>query len=193
MVTALLLYYQPYRGTHSVSHLRSKEGTTIKAEAYYSAQVDGTIISPTTLVRQNSTIYSGWIHHANCDDNKGYISLIPRTSDEHATLPVECHNDLWYHITDSIQGSTTPQISKLSNASRYELWHQRLAHPGTKQMELIHQHTKGIPQLKGNPFYRCPACMSGKLCIKRPIGKTQPKTIGSTGWGHRAAGRRNRN
>jgi hypothetical protein len=35
-------------------------------------------------------------------------------------------------------------------------------------------HAIGVPQLRGNAFYRCPSCMSGKLCTKRPIGKPTP-------------------
>jgi hypothetical protein len=65
----------------------------------------------------------------------------------------------------------TPQLNRLSNAAKFELWHQRLGHPGLSTMQNIHKHAKGITALKGNSFYRCPSCMSGKLCTKVPIGK----------------------
>ena len=98
----------------------------------------------------------------------------------------ECDNDLWFHDINSIVPPSNSivkraTIHKLSNAAKYELWHQSLGHPGSKTMESIHQHANGVPQLKGNPFYRCPACMSGKLCIKRPIGKSTAKDkLGAT-------------
>ena len=60
------------------------------------------------------------------------------------------------------------QINCLSDAALWELWHQRLAHPGTQVMEQAHKDVDGVPKLRGNAFYRCPSCMSGKLCTKLP-------------------------
>ena len=62
----------------------------------------------------------------------------------------------------------TIRINRLSDAALWELWHQRLAHPGTQVMEQAHKDVDGVPKLRGNAFYRCPSCMSGKLCTKLP-------------------------
>ena len=64
----------------------------------------------------------------------------------------------------------------MSNAAQYELWHQRLGHPGKTTMECMHHHSIGIPSLKGNTFYGCPTCMPEKLSIKRKFGKNRTKS-----------------
>ena len=141
-----------------------------------------TIISPTTIVCQHSSDYSRWIHHANCNNNNGYITLISRNG-INVNIPITSSNDLWYHTTLSLQPPRQqPVIHCSSNATKHELWHQRLVYPVSKVMEAIHNHTKGIPKLCDNPFYRCPSCMSGKLCIKQLIGKQSANTtLGTTG------------
>ena len=39
----------------------SNDGSRLIVKTYYSSQGDGTIISPTAVVRQHSDKYSGWI------------------------------------------------------------------------------------------------------------------------------------
>jgi dUTP pyrophosphatase len=155
--------------------LQSKNLDRIKVKCYYLEQVDGTIISPTTIITQHKDKYNGWMQFSNCDNRTGKIKLIPRAGHSEITFATICNNDLWYHDPDSIgptsNSSKTPQINRLSNAAKFELWHQRLGHPGLSTMQIIHKHVKGITALKGNSFYRCPSCMSGKLCTKVPIGK----------------------
>ena len=48
-------------------------------------------------------------------------------------------------------------------------------------MEQAHKDVDGVPKLRGNAFYRCPSCMSGKLCTKLP---GYHHTVGSTRNGH---------
>ena len=62
-----------------------------------------------------------------------------------------------------------PRINFLSDAAKFELWHQRLGHIGKSKLELTHKHCDGVPKLRGNAFYKCPACMAGKLCTKNPV------------------------
>ena len=72
-------------------------------------------------------------------------------------------NGLWYSY-EMQQGQENPReqpykvVRRLSKAAEYELWHQRLGHPGQKVMEMIHKKVKGVPKLKGNAFYRCASC-----------------------------------
>ena len=61
----------------------------------------------------------------------------------------------------------------MSQAASYELWHQRLCHPGNNVMQNIHKHTTGVPILKGNTFWKCPSCMQGK-CDKSYHLKSAP-------------------
>jgi deoxyuridine 5'-triphosphate nucleotidohydrolase len=153
--------------------IQSTSGEEILVHAYYSAEVDGTIISPTTIVTQHKHRFSGWTQHSNCDNDSGYIMLLARDGND-IRMNLTCKNDLWYHTVNSVGKQSTPKITKLGNAARYELWHQRTAHAGQSVLETLHKHADGVPQLHGNSFYKCPSCMSGKLSTKRAIGK-QPK------------------
>ena len=164
-------------------------GTCIKVQAYYSDQVDGTIISPTALVRQHRQKYIGFLQYSDCDNNNGVIKLISRNNCPDFEIPIYSRNDLWYHRIESFcqpctttddqtkieANSNDPSVRRISTAATYELWHQRSGHIGHKALTEWHKHATGVPQLKGNAFYKCPSCMSGKLCIRQPIGKQTKK------------------
>jgi hypothetical protein len=151
--------------------IRTIDGKELLTKAYYSAEVDGTIISPTAMVQQHITSYTAWLKYCDCDEKEGTLKLVGRNDNPTLSFKIHCHNDLWYHDPSSVGDTTTPSIKHLSNAASYELWHQRTAHAGTNTLETLHKHVIGVPALKGNAFYRCPSCMSGKLCTKRSIGK----------------------
>ena len=151
--------------------IRTTDGQEILTKAYYSAEVDGTIISPTAMVKQHIKSYHAWLKYADCDNKEGTLKLIGRDNVPTLCFKIYCHNDLWYHDQTSVGNESSPSINHISNAAKYELWHQRTAHAGTNTLESLHKHVKGVPALKGNAFYRCPSCMSGKLCTKRSIGK----------------------
>ena len=144
---------------------QTTDGETVKFKAYYSADVDGTIISPTAMVQQRINDFHGWVKYANCDSNKGTLKLLGRNDTSTKIFHIYCANDLWYHHHDSIldNHNSDAKIRPLSVAAKYELWHQRTAHAGFNTLEHLHKHVTGVPPLKGNAFYRCPSCMSGKL------------------------------
>ena len=157
--------------------LTSTDGNQLKVKAYFSEQVDGTIISPTTIVTQHKHRFIGWMQHSISDTKSGTIQLLGRNGQNNVTFSTYMNNDLWYHEKGSIgTRSTTPKLNRMSNASQYELWHQRLGHPGKSTMECIHHHATGIPQLKGNSFYGCPTCMPEKLSIKQKFGRNKKKS-----------------
>ena len=151
--------------------IRTIDGQELLTKAYYSAEVDGTIISPTAMVQQNIASYNAWLKYCDCDNKEGTLKLVGRNNVPTLSFKIYCHNDLWYHDQTSVGDTSSPTIKHLSNAATYELWHQRTAHAGTNTLETLHKHVLGVPALKGNAFYRCPSCMSGKLCTKRSIGK----------------------
>ena len=151
-------------------------GTKLTIRAYYSEQVDGTIISPTTIVVQHTDRFVGWLQYAEIESNQGTIKLIGRQGQEDVTFRTFMSNDLWYHDTQSLQPSQ-PKINRmLNNSANYELWHQRLIHPGMNTMDNMHKHAIGIPKLKGNAFYACPSCMPEKLSIKRKFRNNKTKS-----------------
>ena len=151
--------------------IRTIDGQELLTKAYYSAEVDGTIISPTAMVQQHISSYNAWLKYCDCDNKEGTLKLVGRNNIPTLSFKIYCHNDLWYHDQSSVGNTSLPTINHLSNAASYELWHQRTAHAGINTLETLHKHVQGVPALKGNAFYRCPSCMSGKLCTKRSIGK----------------------
>ena len=172
--------------------LTSMDNTKISVKACFSEQVDGTIISPTTMVVQHKERYVGWLQHANIDNKDGTIRLLGRQGHDDIIFKTYMKNDLWYHDQDSI-GQAKPKINRLiNNSANYELWHQRLAYPGMKTMQCMHHHAKGVPKLKGNAFYACPSCLPEKLSKKatddpplHPNVKTRRKLILSSVPHHR--------
>ena len=152
--------------------LHSTNDTTIQVKAYYSPQVDGTIISPTNIITQLAQDFVGWIQVSNKDTMMGKITLLGRDNHENLDFTTFCKNDLWYHTIDSIGPKRNEaKLNRMSRATQYELWHQRCGHAGSSTMEKLHNHVIGMPRLKGNSLYRCPSCMAGKLCTKNRIGR----------------------
>ena len=69
--------------------IQTASGEEILVHAYYSAEVDGTIISPTTIVTQLKKRFSGWTQHSNCDQSIGYITLLARDGND-VTMNLTC-------------------------------------------------------------------------------------------------------
>lgn len=123
----------------------------------------------------------------NFDHKVGDIRFTARDGLEDVIFQITCYNDLWYHsdlhivqdnnasflVESELHSNFSsphlgPRINFLSDAAKFELWHQRLGHIGMSKLELTQKHCDGVPKLRGNAFYKCPACMAGKLCTKNP-------------------------
>ena len=132
-------------------------GEIIRPLCYYSPFINGTIISPMSIVYEYEQCFRGFSKVCNCKDNTGYVSLDPlKVPEDQAILPLYSTNKLWYHkekykSTMKDKG-ICKKISKLTNAVCYKLWHQRLCHPGKTIMGNIHKHLKNLPLLKRNSF-----------------------------------------
>ena len=158
-------------------------GTSLSVNMYYCPDAHNTIISPTAIVRQHRSRFVGYQKYVNVDRNRGHITIIARDNEDSVNIPLHGNNDLWFHAkshtipldptmpsdeSDHSDMVCQPCVNRLSDAAQYELWHQRLAHTGTKVMEMLHKDADGVPKLRGNAFFRCPSCMSNKLCTKLP-------------------------
>ena len=175
-------------------HLRTITGHTINPTCYYSPDIDGTVISPDAICREFSNEFRGFSKICNTKENEGFLTLDPvdwkkQDSHLHIILPLTSHNNLWYHddafaFPRAVFTGTNPPrptIRKLSQSANFELWHQRLCHPGNNIMANIHQHVKNVPPLKGNSFWKCPSCLSGKFDKSYHIKiKPNTKTSSST-------------
>ena len=54
----------------------------------YSANCDGTLTTPTSVVESNTDKYQGFVIEANCDDGTGNLKLLHRDGVSHATYPM---------------------------------------------------------------------------------------------------------
>ena len=156
--------------------LTCDDGRTLAIRLYYGDNIDGTIISPQAIVQQYKKDFCGWYQAANCDNNTGHLGLMMRDGNK-VQFDMICVDNLWFHKqaeqpTSVRQSKGSVVINRLTDAQAYQLWHERLCHPGKTCMSCIHHHVKGIPQLRGNAFWRCPSCMASKLSIKQPHRKS---------------------
>ena len=60
-------------------------------------------------------------------------------------------------------------IKKMHKVTEYELWHQRLMHPGQVCMKYIDKCTKGVPSLTRNSLHQCKIC--DQMNIKKHTNK----------------------
>ena len=98
----------------------------------YCPEICEALISPSTDVAiSRAQYFSAWEQHANCDTGMGCICFIHCNGMDHTKYPLTICNGLWYYNTlSSLASHTSERIHHLTKAAEYELWHQRLAHPG---------------------------------------------------------------
>ena len=107
----------------------------------------------------------------NYDSKLGIFQLTARDGINHLNFNSYSENNLWFHYLDQVTNDEYESIGvqakavvkMLTNGASYELWHNRLGHPGDTIMSKVHNHVNGIPKLKKNKFYSCAACMSAKF------------------------------
>ena len=114
---------------------------------YFSKNCSGTIISPIAVVRNNH-MFTSWTQTSHLDTGTAQIHFYHRTGfAQNKTLLVHMKNDLWFlnqsydHMLRAANPTKIctlqddPAISpfllhKLDKVTEYEIWHQRLMHPG---------------------------------------------------------------
>jgi dUTP pyrophosphatase len=156
---------------------RANSGEIILIRCLYCAEASGTILSPSDINSQYSDRYSGWTMTTDHDSKTGIFKLLSRDGINHLEFTSYSENNLWFHYLDQVTekeynhfGNTAKAIVKtLSASASYELWHNRLGHPGERIMSEIHKHVSGVPKLKRNKFYSCSSCLSAKF-RKKHIG-----------------------
>ena len=127
----------------------SKEGVCTMVPILFSKEVDGTIVSPTTIVLHYKEKYTGFVIETNTDDGTGVLRLVHRDGVHHLTFPMTMYNSLWFHeYKPPHLHSTTPPhaatVNRMNDACLSNLWHGRLAHAGEDVADEIHKHVIGI-------------------------------------------------
>ena len=129
----------------------------------FSEEVEGTIVSPTTVVQHHRADYEGFNIVANCDKGEGTLKLINRDSSQSISYHMTLRNGLWFHEYD-FTSAPKATVNRLNDACRSNLWHGRLAHAGEGVMDEIHKHVIGIDRpLKRNPLNKCGSCLPSKM------------------------------
>ena len=170
----LLLYYEDIIGGHPIGGaskgdgsiratgkgyfpLFTKENYFIPVPMFYYQDSDGTIVSMTATCWLNSDWFHRWTQEVDIFNG---ASTIRFHGNRVATFECKLQNDLVYYDNTSYSSSI---IRQLTIPQKFEIWHQRLGHPGKRVMNNIHLAVNGIPRLHGNAFYKCVSCMLGKM------------------------------
>ena len=183
-----------------IMQMLCNDNSHILVPMYYTQDVEGTIVSPNDVCMHNSHLYQNW--SKTCNVRTGVGKIIFSSSDStipEAIIDIQMVNGLWFSFhrqynseyqppnSDILSPSPNichPCVRTLTAEATYELWHQRLCHPGKKIMESISNCVQGVPQLstKRHEFYHCPCCDKAKIKKKdrnvstSPFTKTTPRS-----------------
>ena len=130
-----------------ITALSTIDGSTLDIIMYFAPQCSGTIISPNAIVRDNKS-FTSWMQTSHLDTGRAEINFYHRTDyTKNRTLLMHMSNDLWFlqqQYQQMVQSANRTKICvlrdydaispflvhKLNKLTEYELWHQRLMHPG---------------------------------------------------------------
>ena len=147
-----------------VTELMTNDGSIMLVPMYYAPGCAGTIISPNAIVRDNNQ-FTGWTQTSHLDTGKAYINFFHRSDfNQNKTIEMRMQNDLWFIdqtylplvananrttmcLLHEYEDPNIVHVHVLNKITEYELWHQRLMHPGHKCLDHIHSCTNGIPKL----------------------------------------------
>ena len=164
-------------------NLQTDSGDFLKIKMHYAPKCSGTIISPNAIVTDHPTLTS-WSQHAHVKDGKSIIHFYNKNEyHKKHTLTLSKKNNLWfiqqsylatvnaaktnkyqqYTISDDVH----PTIH-LTNEASYELWHQRLMHPGHHIMQHLPACVDGTPhKFTKHQFHHCDSCTEAKITIRK--------------------------
>ena len=146
------------------------------AETLYSKDFEGSIITPTCVVRSNKEKFQGYIIVSDCDNGTGYLKILHRNGFYHSTFPLQKNNVIWFH-TYNAREEPTPKVHRMNDACLSALWHGQLRCAGNSIMDVIHKHFKGIDRpLQRNLFYKCSTCLPNWMRKRSIKKKTKGKS-----------------
>ena len=175
-----------------ITTLFTVDGSTLDITMYYAPKCSGTIISPNAIVRDNNALTS-WMQTSHLDIGQAEISFYHRHDfTRNKTILMHMDNDLWYlrqQYHRMVQAAHRTRICvlkdydaispflvhKLNKSTEYELWHQRLMHPGATCMTHMEKCTAGVPPLSRHPMHNCRICQ--EMNITKSSSKIHPKII----------------
>ena len=149
-------------------NLLCNDGSIIPVPVYLTDDVEGTILSPTDICLHHYDKFSGWHQHSDVANNKGTLTFLAQDSERSASIDLYMDNGLWYSKQPASNrniNQTSPTIKTMTAEAEYELWHQRLCHPGQHVMASVHNAVDNVPNLqtKRHEFYHCDTCSHAKM------------------------------
>ena len=162
--------------------IQTASGDWISIKTLYVPNAAGTIVSP-TFIAKNDPLFTSWNQMSHTDTGRAEIIFFNRYEYRpHITLHMYQLNNCWYldqsyldtvhrakgktmnyTVSDEDDTSSHTVVNTLSRQAEYEVWHQRLLHPGQTCMDHIHHCVDGIPSLKRHAFHTCPVCDHAKV------------------------------
>ena len=144
--------------------LKTSNGEWLTIKTLYVPNASGTIISPTFIARDNPN-FTSWHQMSHTDTGNAKIIFFHRQEYRpEVSLHMYLDNNCWYldqSYLDTVRRAKgfnkvpldiihhrETFINSLNKAAEYELWHQRLLHPGQSCLNTIHNCVDGIPKLK---------------------------------------------
>ena len=157
-----------------MTELDTIDGSTLEVIMYYAPGCSGTIISPNAIVRDNKQ-FTGWNQISHLDTGHAKMTFFHRSNfNANKTIQMSMRNDLWFmnqtylpmvakaHRTKMCflreHDDAQIRINKLDKTTEYELWHQRLMHPGHSVLDDLHTCTIGTPRLTRHKLHSCHIC-----------------------------------
>ena len=157
----------------------TSSGDWLTIKTLYVPNASGTIISPTYIAKENKN-FTSWHQLSHTDTGTAQIEFFHRHEYRpNVIIHMYQHNNCWYidqsylatvrrvkgynRINPPEYTDDKVLINSLNKTAEYEIWHQRLLHPGHTCMDTIHQCVDGVPKLKRHNFHTCPICQESKI------------------------------
>ena len=156
--------------------IQTAAGDWLTGKALHIPNAVGTKVSPTCMSLENPN-FTSWDQITYTGATISHLLLY--YCHEHRKdlkFHLHHHNNCWLFIHQGYLGtiqtakgkksiqfssddfSSQKTINSLNMSSEYELWHQRLLHPGSTHMGYINKCVDGIPHLARHDFHKCAIC-----------------------------------
>ena len=165
-------------GTNLLCHeqgmfaLHMDEGATVNVPVYVCPHVSGTVISPQSMCQHHPTIDSFDIVCRNTSDPHMVFYNADDSVFGRASLTRK--DGLFFFRQMVERPATVHRTTTASGALDYELWHQRLGHPGSHQLQHLPAAAHGVPKhlaQTAHPLRYCSICADAHA-IRPPRGPT---------------------
>lgn len=177
-------------GNTTACHIKGKgymyvttdEGNIMEFEMWWAPESSSTVVSPNAAVKGSNGKFTSWTQTSHVDNGHAALTFFHRNTKDHATITMNCKNDLWYinkpyrqlrkrappskaFTYRAEEEEDTVFVGNMSAPAMYELWHQRTDHAGQRVMEALPHCCDGVPAKLSkckHDLYKCESCDTAK-------------------------------